>query len=440
MRWSKYNIFFFSEKNDCYLLYNTLYNSFINISKHLYKEIMKLKANPNLLDRKNKIHNVLIDQKFFLEKENDCIKNNKLRILSNRFDSRVLTLTIAPTRYCNFNCVYCFEEFRPKEFMDKGTEDSVFEFVKRQKGVNKIKIAWYGGEPLLAKGTIIRLTHNILKLGINYSAVLITNGYLLDKDFINKIDSLRITAIQITLDGKKETHNKRRPHQIFNNSFDKILENIRKLCAVCKFLHISVRVNIDKTNKEEFIEVYNLIKKINRNIYVYPAFVHDRTGSCMAPDCFNNSEEKVEFLVDLFNKNGFYSEELCPQIKSNSCMMRQSNNYLIGPEGNLYKCWHHLGIQNKIVGNINKNLLYSDRLAGLMLDNDYLEKSICLKCKFFPICDGGCPDLNNENSNVDEGCSIYKKNARKLLELRYSHKKKMKNDKNKILCSTPSSK
>lgn len=52
-------------------------------------------------------------------------------------------------------------------------------------------------------------------------------------------------------------------------------------------------------------------------------------------------------------------------------MMRQSNNYLIGPEGNLYKYWHHLGIQNKKVGNINKNLLYSDRLASLMLDNDY---------------------------------------------------------------------
>ena len=64
---------------------------------------------------------------------------------------------------------------------------------------------WYGGEPLLAISPIERLTKKFKKIckrfNIEYSASIITNGYLLTEDVCNKLLDLDITDAQITLDG-----------------------------------------------------------------------------------------------------------------------------------------------------------------------------------------------------------------------------------------------
>lgn len=64
------------------------------------------------------------------------------------------------------------------------------------------------------------------------------------------------------------------------------------------------------------------------------------------------------------------------------------NNQVIGPNGEIYKCEHHVGQENKIIGDLVHGLNYSDFLMKFIA-NEPLEQ--CKSCKIFPICLGGCP-------------------------------------------------
>lgn len=152
----------------------------------------------------------------------------KFHILSNRFYPRTLHLTINPTLACNFNCEYCFESSHPVKHMSDNIEDDIIKFIKNKDLVNKIKVTWFGGEPLLAFKRIISLSERILGLGYDYSAGMITNGYLMTEDVIRKFKDLRIRTVQITIDGNETLHNKRRALKNGGKTYNKILDNIER--------------------------------------------------------------------------------------------------------------------------------------------------------------------------------------------------------------------
>jgi len=77
-----------------------------------------------------------------------------------------------------------------------------------------LRISWFGGELLLAVQGIICF-HKKLKilcqeLPIKTSCSMVTNGYLLGNDVVQKLVELGITDFQITLDGDELSHNKLR--------------------------------------------------------------------------------------------------------------------------------------------------------------------------------------------------------------------------------------
>ena len=87
-----------------------------------------------------------MDEKFMLH----------LRLMENRYTGNTLFLTIAPTMACNFRCVYCFEKGHyGNKMMDETTKENVLSFFKvRAKGVKRVFVSWYGGEPLMGMPVI----------------------------------------------------------------------------------------------------------------------------------------------------------------------------------------------------------------------------------------------------------------------------------------------
>ena len=64
---------------------------------------------------------------------------------------------------------------------------------------------------------------------------------------------------------------------------------------------------------------------------------------------------------------------------------------IIGPDGEIYKCWSDIGMKGRIVGNINQFITYTNQeFIGY---NNFMvwEEEKCGGCKFLPICMGGCP-------------------------------------------------
>jgi len=98
------------------------------------------------------------------------ITNERLGILEKEVEfrktSKTLALTILPTLECNLRCSYCYQD-KKKTFMTIGTEKKIEEFVSNWFEENDTKIldiTWFGGEPLLALGTICRLSERLIAL------------------------------------------------------------------------------------------------------------------------------------------------------------------------------------------------------------------------------------------------------------------------------------
>ena len=244
MFWSKYNILSKSNKYG-YLLFNTMSLAFIRILENDINMWLELKENPDSYkDFSNS--NFLLKARIIVENQEDDLNVYLADILKNRYNSSDMALTILPTRGCNFGCIYCYEQDRPNIAMSEQTEDAIVRFVKSNSNLKRLSVVWYGGEPLLNFDSIVRLTKKFQQLGIEYSAKIVSNGYLLTKDKAEKMKGLSIRNIQITFDGSEQIHNQRRALLGGQATYRTIMENLKYLLEVNKEITVDIRTNIDR--------------------------------------------------------------------------------------------------------------------------------------------------------------------------------------------------
>ena len=428
-------LYLFKSKKNRYLAYNGINNSFMKLNEPLFMLLNRAIASPSLLSE--------LDSDTFLNLENSnviCTEkqiNNYLyqkRFLKSysTFQHDFLNLTIAPTTKCNFTCPYCYEKgIKGVTITDPLITDLLDFIEERSKQTkNAVRITWYGGEPLLSVNKIIKIMDGLKdrKIDILENSI-ITNGYYLTKKNLDILIKYGIQFIQITLDGASaESHNRRR-FMKNKGSWDTILKNIDDFVAGDDQLIISIRCNIDTKNQEEYkVLKGNLTErwKNDKRIYIYPAILRDHsTEENLECQYFSNEEGGNYLLTQQIR------EKNIPYFKYNigGCSANQFNAYLIGPEGELYKCWNDLGKTEKIVGyindksSINKNMLFS-YLSGPSQFDD----AKCTKCCLFFVCDGGCQWQRLRNENLDKKnslCHFAKAHIEKYLEGYYQIKKEI---------------
>lgn len=214
------------ERDGRYFLYAPLSNSFAELDGDVYKVIISAKedsSNLNSLDEETvgllrKMKVVDVDEK--LE-----INRYKTNMLLRRFNNSHMSLTINPTLACNFACPYCFESSHKPIFMTDKVEDEIIAFVKKRTSLTNLNVMWFGGEPLLAFDRIVSLSKRMLGLGLGYKAGMITNGYLLTPDKASQFEDLKISFVQITIDGSEKTHDSRRYRKDGSGTYQTILSN-----------------------------------------------------------------------------------------------------------------------------------------------------------------------------------------------------------------------
>ncbi|KAF5042676.1 4Fe-4S single cluster domain protein [anaerobic digester metagenome] len=438
MKWSKYNYLF--QDNNNYFIYNALSNSFAEIDVDSYNLFKLLSVNPEhpLTSVAEEDISLMKEAKFIADDYEEYLRIKHSTQL-NRFDNSFLSLTINPTLDCNFNCPYCFEsENRKKEYMDDKTEEEIIKFINTKiSSINGIYLTWFGGEPLLAFKRIVSLTQSIKNLNVPFGAKMITNGYLLSKTKIELLDSLCINSVQITIDGTKDVHNSRR--KLLNNqgTFDKIVENISNILINSK-THIIIRVNIDESNKNEYINVCKYFsKKVDKNYYnrisIVPGFVDD-INSCSNDSCLFDRNKKSIFLIETYKKYGIDAWGFFPSSERYECPTRNINTFTIGPKGELYKCWNDVGKPEKVIGVLGNNKGITNAMSSILLkylsDADPLDNAECKACFYFPICGGGCPyeRISNETGGkLFDTCDLMKDHIEDFLKL-HLHSKRTKHE------------
>lgn len=426
LKLSKYLYLF--EKNGEYFLYAPLSNSFAKLDNSVYEHLLAVRKNAALVnDLDDETKELLLKMK--VVGVDDETERNKLKFsfLSRRFNPQHLNLTINPTLACNFACPYCFESSHPAHFMTDEVEDAIFSFIQKRVNVTHLHVTWFGGEPLLAFNRIVSLSKRMQGLGMEYNAGMITNGYLLTPDKVALFEELQISSVQITIDGSEQTHNSRRCLKNGGATYSTILKNIEEAQKCSPKTSISVRVNVDRTNSHEFFEVFNYFKNQRfPRVSVYPGFVTDISGSDKN-HCLYDSNAMAAFLKEIYYKKGYQSRLFYPPNITHGCALRNPNAIVIGPLGELYKCWNDVGDFTRSYGSIDGTLTNEKVLYEYLVKADHLNDPACNECAFFPVCDGGCPYQRIQNEKLgrpQNTCSLFKEHIEDFLMVYYDQKKK----------------
>ena len=424
MYWSKYNILSKSEKYG-YLLFNTMSLAFIRINEQDIDMWKKLRETPDSYTNFQN-YDFLIKARILVDNQDDDLNVYLADVLKNRYNSSDMALTILPTRGCNFGCIYCYEQDRPNVLMNEQTEKAIVKFVCSNSNLKRLSVVWYGVEPLLNFDSMVRLTKMFKQLNIEYSAKIVSNGYLLTKEKADLMKDLAIRNIQITFDGSEEIHNQRRFLLGGQPTYRKIMDNLKYLLSINKEITIDIRTNIDRRNKDDYNKFYQDFKsEINdKRVTMYPGFVSDLLSSeCVSPE-FNISEGgyKAQFILDIFDKYGIEIKSFLPKYRRHSCVASKYFAFVIGPEGELYKCWRMVGNQKEAIGNVNDGSFDMVKFSKYLIGADYTLDSKCLQCEFITLCGGGCPlvRMRNKYEKISlNHCCPEKTHMEQLMELRY---------------------
>ncbi len=362
---------------------------------------------------------------FVLEDDEDEL--SRLRFPHNlaRYASDGLALIIAPTMACNMACEYCFEQNKSGR-MSTELMDRLVDFVDRRgRALRQLIVTWYGGEPLLAMDIIEQLTARFLELGakhqFDYGGSIVTNGYLLTPQTVDKLCELKVRSGQVTLDGPAVIHNRKRPLKNGQDSFASILENLKH--ALTK-MTVSIRVNVDQSFTVETIDqllgeltAAGLREKVALNF----GHLQPSTKACanIAESCFETrafSRVEAEFC-QLLLQRGFSIYKL-PAPKIVCCMAQITNAFVVDPQGELYRCWNYVGDPARSMGNIKDPLDFQHPNFQRLFAVDPFEHELCRRCNLLPICMGGCPsrrmDLGLPEHHV---CDSWKYNLEPMLEI-----------------------
>ncbi len=426
MRWSKFNYLFESKKHG-FFIYNSRSNAFLKISNDLYESLSNYKSK-NIFNTDNGLIGVienLKEAKIFVEDGEDENYMLQLKTLkySNSFSRSNLALVIAPTTACNFSCPYCYEHNIPQLSMNKKVENDIMMFI-RSFNIPNIELTWYGGEPLLNFNSIKRILRTIKDNNtLNLAGhSLVTNGYLLGKEKCEYFRDTNLDSVQITIDGPRHAHDKLRRHKAGLPTFDRIISNIDRFVEILPECPVILRVNISKANAIDFPDIYKMFTQRwqDKKVFVQPSYVTDH-GNCNV-SCFSNPD-KIDFFLNLYQTHKIKNIDFFPKFQLGGCTADNLNNYVIGPEGAIYKCWVDIGKEDRVLGNVNDlNSFNNALLAEYLLSTNKYSDPKCLDCFLFPVCDGGCGAFRLEHKlsgvNYNE-CPIDKMDLKSFLEVHY---------------------
>ena len=423
MKWSKYNILSKSDKYG-HLLFNTMSMVFLQINNEDLPAWLELKSNP---DKVSEIPNgdFLLKSRIIVKDDEEDLNVYLTDVLKNRYNSCDLALTILPTRGCNFGCIYCYEQERPMINMSEDTEQAIIRFVKSNPNLKRLSVVWYGGEPLINFPSIRRLSEAFIRMGIEYSAKMVCNGYLLTEEIANEIERLKIRNIQITFDGTADIHDKRRPLLGGQPTYEKIMSNLKYLLSVNHSVTIDIRSNIDRRNMGGYHKFYEEFRKEipDSRVTLYPGFVSDLlSDECVSvEDNISEGGYKAQFALDIFNCYGIEIKAFLPKFRRHSCVASKYFAFVIGPEGEIYKCWRMAGNKEQTLGNVRSRLDLA-KFSRYLVGADYTRDPKCLNCEFITLCGGGCPlvRLRNKEEGLNlNHCCPEKSHMEKLMEMRY---------------------
>jgi uncharacterized protein len=410
-------------------LMNTLTDAQIVVSSDVVALMDRVGAGPlgAANDEERDALDVLWENGFLVE-DRDADRRALDRYLDDvKSDTSELNVTLLTTLQCNFACDYCFQGDH-SDYNERAAKMSLDTARAAVAWINgeidrvrpgKLVLTFFGGEPLLNLPVMYEVAEQICaatrERQVPMFVNIITNGLLLTPDVVDRMVPLGLNGIKITLDGDRDTHNRMRPLRGGQGTFDRIVENVRKVAGRCR---ISIGGNFDERSVDsypallEFLKQQDFADKLAKVFFkpivraepvspkgVIPlipvAASNTLNGTCMtsvgsgagsACDSCNVLDDKMTFLRQETRRLGFPTHD---GVHNGPCHVHKRHAHTIGPDGSLYPCPGFTGQLALSTGHISDRHDAWRETAREKFDR-LAPWKVCGDCAFIPVCAGGC--------------------------------------------------
>ena len=300
------------------------------------------------------------------------------------------SFTILTTTDCNARCFYCYEKGRSRIPMSDETAVATANYIIRNCSGEKVKLRWFGGEPLFNKKVISRICSLLKEAGVEYKSSMVSNGFLFDEGTVNEaVKDWNLEKVQITLDGTEAVYNKVK-NFIYKdeNAFRRVLGNIHRL--VDAGVRVDIRLNIDRHNAEDLFVLADQLCKVFEGNKLVKIYSHSLFEACVPGAAVQHSDDQRKALFEkqaqlqkrLFESGLSRPGKLSHAIKLNRCMADNDNCAVILPDGHVGKCEHFS--ESDWYAHVSEEGRDESVITGFKALRPEIDA--CADCPFYPDC------------------------------------------------------
>ena len=334
---------------------------------------------------------------------------------------------------CNLACQYCFAEegeyHGRRALMSFEVGKKALDFLIANSGSRRnLEVDFFGGEPLMnwqVVKDLVRYGREQEKIhNKNFRFTLTTNGVLLN-DEVMEFCNREMGNVVLSMDGRKEVHDKMRPFRNGKGSYDLIVPKFQKFAESRGQQKYYVRGTFTHYNldfSEDVLHYADLgFKQVSMEPVVAPP---EADYAIREEDVPKICEEYDRLAKEMIRREkegrGFNFFHFMIDLSGGPCVYKRlsgcgsGTEYLaVTPWGDFYPCHQFVGNEKFLLGNVDTGIVNTEIQDEFKCCNVYAKEK-CQKCFARFYCSGGCAANSYNfhgsiNDAYDIGCELERK-------------------------------
>ena len=344
---------------------------------------------------------------------------------------KALCLHVAHT--CNLNCAYCFASqgkyHGDRAIMSFEVGKQAFDYLIKNSGTRRnLEVDFFGGEPLMNFDVVKQLVAYARQIekehNKNFRFTLTTNGLLIDDDVIDFANK-EMSNVVLSLDGRKEIHDRYRVDYSGKGSWDRIVPKFQQLVEAREGKNYYMRGTFTHRNPDFLNDIKQMLDLGFNELSMEPVV-------CAPGDPAELTEEDLPIVLDQYeklaelmlerNKQGkpftFYHYMI--DLTGGPCIYKRisgcgsGTEYMaVTPWGDLYPCHQFVGDEKFRLGDVWTGVTNTEIQSEFAACNVYAHEE-CKDCWARLYCSGGCAanayhSTGSVTGVYEYGCKLFKK-------------------------------
>ena len=344
---------------------------------------------------------------------------------------KALCLHVAHT--CNLNCSYCFAAQGryqgERALMSLEVGKRAMEFLIEHSGSRRnLEVDFFGGEPLMnwqmVKDLVAYCRSREKETGKNFRFTLTTNGMLIDDDVIDFCNK-EMSNVVLSLDGRREVHDRLRVDYAGRGSYDTIVPKFQKLVQARGGKNYYIRGTYTHANTDFTNDIFHMADLGFTELSMEPVVSKPGDPCALTQQDLPVLLEQYELLAKEMLKReregrGFTFYHYMIDLTGGPCIYKRiagcgsGTEYMaVTPWGDLYPCHQFVGDPKYLLGDIWKGVTNTAAQDEFRRCNAYARPE-CRDCWAKLYCSGGCAANSYHATGsiqgvYEYGCELFKK-------------------------------